>query len=128
MSEYSEGSLATVIINLIRQKRMKKYEKDELEVYNEMLNEKLDYHEYIKSPEWKETSRLAKERAGYRCQLCNRKGNDSTLHTHHRTYVRLGIEFDEDLIVLCNSCHKKHHNIELSQDEDGNVQFGKITF
>jgi len=111
MSEYLSGSLATVIINFIRQKRMKEYEKDELEVYNEMLNEKLDYHEYIKSPGWKETSRLAKERAGYRCQLCNRKGDDTTLHTHHRTYVRLGIEFDEDLIVLCSSCHKKHHGI-----------------
>lgn len=111
MSEYLSRSLATVIINFIRQKRMKEYEKDELEVYNEMLNEKLDYHEYIKSPEWKETSRRAKERADYRCQLCNRKGDDTTLHTHHRTYVRLGIEFDEDLIVLCSSCHKKHHGI-----------------
>lgn len=116
MSEYSEGSLATAIINLIRQKRMREYEKDELEVYYEMLNEKVDYHEYIKSPEWEETSKKSKERAGYRCQLCNKKGTYTTLHTHHRTYERLGLEFDEDLIVLCKKCHKKHHEIELHEE------------
>lgn len=95
---------------------MKQVEQEELEIYQEMLNEKVNYDEYIKSPEWEKTSRKAKERAGYRCQLCNRKGSYSTLHTHHRTYERLGLELDEDLIVLCNSCHKKHHGIELHEE------------
>ena len=127
MSEYSEGSLATVIINLIRQKRMREYEKDELEIYYEMLNDKQDYHEYIKSPEWKEVSRQAKERAGYRCQLCNRSGDDKSLHTHHRTYDRLFFELESDLIVLCESCHKKLHDLEIHK-EDENVRFGEIAF
>ena len=120
MSEYISGSLATVIINFIRQKRMKEIEKDELEVYREMLNEKLDYQEYIKSPEWQETSKKAKERVNYHCQLCNREGDDTTLHTHHNNYERLGLEFDSDLIVLCNSCHKKHHN-KISFSTDGEI-------
>lgn len=67
------------------------------------------YEEYIQSPEWKERSRLAKERAGYRCQLCNKKGNDSTLHTHHRTYERLCHEEEMDLIVLCDKHHAMFH-------------------
>ena len=128
MSDYGSGTLSTAIVNFVRQCRMKQYEDEEIQEYNEHKDETPDYKEYINSPEWKETSRRAKERAGYRCQLCNRKGDDTTLHTHHRTYVRLGIEFDEDLIVLCNSCHKKHHGIELYKDEDDNVQFGEITF
>jgi 5-methylcytosine-specific restriction endonuclease McrA len=126
MSKYSEGSLATAIINLIRQKRMKEYEKDELEVYYEMLNEKVNYKEYIKSPEWKETSRKAKERVDYHCQLCNKEGNDTTLNTHHNNYERLGLELDSDLIVLCKKCHAKFHDVEIQ--EDNNVRFGKNTF
>ena len=116
MSDYGSGTLATAIISFVRQCRMKQYEDDEIQDYNEHKDETPDYKEYINSPEWKETSRRAKVRAGYRCQLCNRKGNDTTLHTHHRTYERLGIEFYEDLIVLCNSCHKKHHGIKLENE------------
>ena len=95
---------------------MKLVEQEELEIYQEMLNDKVDYDEYIKSPEWEETYRKAKERAGYRCQLCNRKRSYSTLHTHDRTYERLGLEFDEDLIVLCQKHHGKFHGIELHED------------
>lgn len=99
---------------------MKEIEKDELEIYNEMLNEKVDYKEYIKSPEWKETSRKAKERVDYHCQLCNKEGNDTTLNTHHNNYERLGLELDSDLIVLCKGCHKKHHN-KISFSTDGEM-------
>lgn len=116
MTDYTSGTLATAILNFTRQNATKQIELEELEIYQEMLNDKPDYQEYIKSPEWKTTSNKAKERAGYRCQLCNRKGTYSTLHTHHRTYERLGLEFDDDLIVLCNKCHKKHHDIELHEE------------
>lgn len=116
MSNYGSGTLATAIINFVRQCRMKEYEVDEIQEYHEHKDEKPEYKEYINSPEWKATSRKAKERVGYRCQLCNKKGNDTTLHTHHRTYERFGIEFDEDLIVLCPKCHKKHHGIELENE------------
>ena len=67
----------------------------------------INYYDYIKSDKWKRISRAAKERAGYKCQLCNSKG---TLNTHHRTYENLGNERPEDLIVLCESCHTIFHD------------------
>jgi hypothetical protein len=67
----------------------------------------VNYHFYIQSPEWKAKADAAKERADHRCQLCN---GDGVLHTHHRTYERLGNELPEDLIVLCANCHAKFHD------------------
>lgn len=32
---------------------------------------------------------------------------------HHNTYVNRGYEKDEDLVVLCDECHKKFHDIQL---------------
>lgn len=73
----------------------------------------LDYHEYIKSPEWREKAEDAKHKAGWRCQLCNREGDSSTLHAHHRTYERLGEELPEDITILCSKCHAKFHDVEI---------------
>ena len=122
MSDYAD-SLATVILGYWRPKRIKRIE---LQEYQESLDELPTYNEYIQSDEWKEKSRQAKERAGYRCQLCNHKGNDTTLHTHHNTYDMLLLEDDTDLIVLCKKCHAKFHDVEIQ--EDNNVRFGKNTF
>jgi hypothetical protein len=72
-----------------------------------MAEQKLDYPLYLQSIWWKTISLEAKERAGHRCQLCNKKG---VLHTHHRTYENIGNENPEDLIVLCAKCHAKFHN------------------
>lgn len=68
---------------------------------------KIDYPVYLKTKYWETRSIQAKERAGWRCSLCNKEGE---LHTHHRTYERLGYEDDEDLIVLCAACHAKYHD------------------
>jgi nucleoside 2-deoxyribosyltransferase len=67
----------------------------------------LDYHEYIRSPEWKAKADEAKRRAGGRCQICN---NPGWLHAHHRTYERLGNELPEDITVLCRGRHARFHN------------------
>lgn len=125
--EYSIGSIATAIINFVKQNNVKKIELLEWQDYQQSLKELPTYKDYIKSNEWKEVSRQAKERAGYRCQLCNRSGDDKSLHTHHRTYDRLFFELESDLIVLCESCHKKFHDIEI-HEEDENVRFGEIAF
>jgi len=65
------------------------------------------YAEYLQSDHWKQFAAEAKERAGNRCQLCNADGE---LHTHHRTYDRLGEELPEDVVVLCADCHAKFHD------------------
>lgn len=68
---------------------------------------KIDYYEYIQSPEWRERADAAKERAGHRCQVCNRgKADGVILNAHHRTYERLGSELPEDITVLCKPCHE----------------------
>ena len=70
----------------------------------------VDYYEYIQSPEWHLVSYTAKVNAGWRCRVCNLAGNYSNLHTHHRTYERLGNERPDDLTVLCADCHKLFHD------------------
>lgn len=69
---------------------------------------RLIYSEYIVSPAWKNKADAAKQRAGYRCQVCNRHKNEVILDAHHRTYERLGHERDEDITVLCRECHEMY--------------------
>jgi uncharacterized protein with PIN domain len=40
------------------------------------------------------------------CVLC---GAEVNLQAHHRTYVRYGQERTEDLSILCDACHRRHH-------------------
>lgn len=69
----------------------------------------IDYYEYIKSDLWKQRTEKVRERNGGRCELCLfRKGSS----VHHRTYVNLGSEKDEDLIHVCDSCHKAIHRLK----------------
>jgi hypothetical protein len=65
--------------------------------------EHVNYTEYLASEEWRERADLAKARAGHRCQVCN---SATALNVHHRTYERLGREWDCDLTVLCRACHE----------------------
>lgn len=82
-------------------------EKIAIDLIVKMLGgESIDYYEYIKSPEWKLKADAAKERAGYRCQICNRPNTEISLNAHHRTYERLGNETPEDITVLCRDCHE----------------------
>lgn len=67
------------------------------------------YPEYIRSRQWKQRAAAMIARANFRCQRC---GSPRALNVHHLTYAHLGDEWAEDLIVLCNSCHKKEHGIE----------------
>ena len=64
------------------------------------------YREYIESEEWRRKAVQAKERAGWRCQVCNRVGDEYGLNAHHRTYERLGRERPDDITVLCRECHQ----------------------
>ena len=122
MSDYAD-SLITAIIEYCIPQRIKRVELQEYQESKDLLPTK---EEYYRSDEWKEKSKQAKNRVGYRCQLCNRKGNDTTLHTHHNTYIRFLLEDDLDLIVLCRKCHAKFHDVEIHEDND--VRFGEITF
>ena len=64
------------------------------------------YAAYIRSAAWRAKAYAAKQRVGWRCQVCNRHHSQIGLDAHHRTYERLGREFPEDITVLCRDCHE----------------------
>lgn len=65
------------------------------------------YREYIRSHRWLASAARLGELAasGFRCRTCNAGRSDTVLHVHHRTYVRLGAERQDDLTTLCVECH-----------------------
>lgn len=67
----------------------------------------MTYAEYLSTSYWLLFAREARARAGYHCQLCDR--DDLPLEVHHRRYDRLGDERPDDVIVLCEDCHRRHH-------------------
>lgn len=73
----------------------------------------MPYAEYLRTPEWQRRRELHRESALLRCQLCNEKKRPGlTLHVHHRTYDRRASERFNDLIVLCEECHRRFHGIK----------------
>lgn len=67
----------------------------------------MPYHDFLRSPEWRQTRAAALLRADNRCSLDITHTED--LDVHHRTYERLGAELSTDVVVLCRSCHELHH-------------------
>lgn len=65
----------------------------------------IDYNEYLASPLWKARAATMKAFRPW-CALCPSTKN---LEVHHRTYERIGRERPSDLVVLCASCHRRHH-------------------
>jgi len=72
----------------------------------------MPYNDYLKTAHWKRVRTAALHRSSFRCQLCNRKRQ---LHVHHRTYERRGHEYYTDVIALCDECHAKYHDKEVSK-------------
>jgi len=70
------------------------------------------YDDYLASSYWQETRKRKLELTGFVCQECGK--TDTVLHVHHLTYERLGYELDTDLIVLCESCHRRKHGIKTT--------------
>lgn len=50
--------------------------------------------------------------ACYRCERCTSKRE---LQVHHKCYDRLGREWDQDLEVLCDTCHGGHHEADQAR-------------
>jgi 5-methylcytosine-specific restriction endonuclease McrA len=66
-----------------------------------------EYKKYLDSPSWKQTRKKVLRHAGYRCEIC---GANSGLDVHHKTYEHVGYERQEELQVLCSSCHTAAHH------------------
>lgn len=68
----------------------------------------MNYKRYIQSDHWKELRETKLMESNGRCQKCKRTSN---LQVHHLTYDRKGCERLSDLMVLCERCHEKAHNL-----------------
>jgi replicative DNA helicase len=68
-----------------------------------------EYKEFLNSDYWKQCRKLVLERDEYHCVEC---GATNQLEVHHRTYEHHGDELNhlEDLVTLCQGCHKIAHN------------------
>jgi len=89
---------------------------DSIRMFNVNIDEiakyikSMDYYEFLNTLYWKTISAKKKRQSNFKCQICN---SNNLLATHHRNYEIRGYELQNmnDLIVLCNDCHKKHHEI-----------------
>ena len=66
-----------------------------------------EYADYLETEHWKRVSAWHKRWAGRRCQLCG--CTDAPLETHHNNYDCLGRECAQDLLTLCEDCHRRFH-------------------
>ena len=69
------------------------------------------YQELLKTDEWKKRRKEILDKKGYICSNCGKRFG---LEVHHLRYIngRKPWEYeDEDLIVLCDICHKKIHGL-----------------
>jgi len=114
-----------IIKNIIEEENLKKEkEKEEIEdekkfiEYQKTINPlfnldeyiKLNtmcYDEYLQTEHWQNVRERALIRANHKCQICSSKDK---LRVHHNTYNSRGNERDEDLIAVCDRCHRKIHN------------------
>jgi hypothetical protein len=64
---------------------------------------KSEYMAYLASREWALLKNQVRERSGGKCERCKSENYEET---HHLTYERIGNELPEDLIGLCQSCHR----------------------
>lgn len=64
------------------------------------------YKRYIKSKWWNLKREQALEYYQYRCGNC---GSRYFLQVHHKHYKTLYKEQMCDLMILCKTCHKEHH-------------------
>lgn len=53
-------------------------------------------------------------RDGHKCQRCNGKSKDKILNVHHIESRKTGGNAPNNLVTLCETCHKKYHQHEIN--------------
>ena len=70
----------------------------------------MTYKEQIKHPKWQKKRLEILERDKFECFFCNYQSHKN--HVHHKKYItgKLAWEYlDNDLMTVCNDCHRKIH-------------------
>jgi hypothetical protein len=68
---------------------------------------KLTYTEQLKHPKWQKRRLQILEKTDFKCSLCG--DGERTLHVHHKLYRSGAMPWeyeDNDLAVLCETCHQ----------------------
>lgn len=76
------------------------------------------YEWYIASPAWAQRRVAWFKKFGRYCRACG--ADDVSIHLHHKTYVRLGCEQDQDLVGLCKPCHDGAHALHRQRGKKRN--------
>ncbi|MFA5014813.1 MAG: HNH endonuclease signature motif containing protein [Actinomycetota bacterium] len=74
------------------------------------------YEEYLKSDIWKTNrDRFLNTIENKCCVVCL---STIKINVHHRTYKNLGDEKINDLVILCQSCHRKFHAKKIKKKKN----------
>lgn len=77
---------------------------------------KEEYKSLLLDARWKDLSIIIKKRDKFECKKC---GYNKRLQVHHKVYIkgRMPWEYDSNqLVTLCEECHKKEHKGKTSKD------------
>jgi len=73
------------------------------------------YQKFIRSAKWQKIRLRALDNRGHKCEKC---GSLKKLHVHHLNYKGFGgNEQDNDLQILCRSCHMRVHRYKYGTKE-----------
>ena len=75
---------------------------------------RMAHNEYLRTQHWELVRSAVLKRDQDRCADCGHSTEDKPLEVHHITYIRRGKENLEDLLTLCNDCHKERHFISTA--------------
>lgn len=101
-----ETSLAEPVPLELEQSQQTEYEKWEA-IKKETKSSKKAHKFYLKTKHWHARRLQILERDNHQCQAC---GDTTSLHVHHKRYNHLWAEHDDDLITLCEECHRTTHH------------------
>ena len=75
------------------------------------LAARMPYMQFLNTPYWFAVRNRMLRLREYKCEVCS---STNYLQIHHTSYANRGKEiiYIGDLQVLCESCHKKIHNIK----------------
>ena len=79
-----------------------------------------EYAELLKKPQWQKRRLQMLEKAGWKCVECG--AEEQQLHVHHKRYIAGAKPWeyeDEDLAVLCETCHDMAHGLQHSPRRKG---------
>lgn len=108
------------------QEQEERHRKWQKERQHEEIHEqpKFNYYEYIHSEAWSKRRLEVLRRDRFRCQMC---GTAKNLRVHHINYEHLGTDAElDDLITLCDTCHKKVHEEDIRKKQAAKAEALKL--